>query len=123
MNFIKKAGDCFMIGVTAQNNTISFVPVAEERLTIYDPQKDQSIVSVDTYIGRNKIEEVKPTVITLYCNFEVTTPMIQELERSKIVQVQGTRNERMQVELYPLFGFDFKKLKEVIYDLSVKFNL
>lgn len=123
MNFIKKAGDCFMIGTTAQNNTISFVPIPEDRLTIYDPQKDQNVDSVDTYIVRNKIEEVKPTVITLYFNFEVTTPMIQELESSKIVLVQGTRNERMQIELYPLFGFDFEKLKEVLYDLSVKFKL
>lgn len=123
MNFIKKPGDCFMIGTTPRNKTISFVPAPEDRLTIYDPQKDQNISSVDTYIGRNKIEEIKPSVITLYLNFEVTTPMIEELESSKIIQVQGTRNERRQVELYPLFGFNFEKLKEVLYDLSVKFKL
>lgn len=123
MNFSKQPGDLFTIGRTLKNNNISFADVPEDKLTILDPKKDKNTNSVATFVGRNKINEVKPSVITIYCSFEMTSQMIDILEKSKIVQVQNTRNNRKQVELYPLFGFSFNKLQEVLNDLSSRFEL
>lgn len=120
MNF-KKPKDClFMTGSTLRGNSISFVPISDERIIFYKPEDEGLIWE------KKKDEETtirKHTKIILYCNFTITTSMADLLENSKVIKVESFSNKTKQILLYPLYGFEFEKLTDILFDLSVKFNL
>lgn len=121
MEFKKDKNSLFLEGTTKKGNTISFVPVPIDSLIIYNEDNANALAYRDQ--GTKYFVDIpKPTRLVLYSNFEFTTKMIDELEKSRIIAVIERCNNR-QIIAYALFAFDFDKLKKVLFDLAQKFEL
>lgn len=118
IKFQPTQGQLFITGITPNDRTISFSPINEERLKLYDPENNYN----ETICDGKDVTETHSKVI-LYANFSFSMPMLTELEKSKILIVSECSNEKQQVTTFPLFGFSQPKLQEVLFDLSEKFNL
>lgn len=118
IKFKPTQGQLFITGMTPNDRTISFSPINEERLKLYDPEKNYN----EAICNGKDVTETHSKVI-LYANFSFSMPMLTELEKSKILIVSECSNEKQQVTIFPLFGFSESKLQEVLFDLSEKFNL
>lgn len=128
MNFSKAKDSLFMIGTTEKGNSIYFTPISEDKLVI----RKQPEPGTHLLIGVRKpvfgvkvpFDEVKqPTRIILYCNFHISTAMLDELNSSKIITVLECSNTKQQIVIEPLDFFDYSKLTDVLFDICKKFDL
>lgn len=120
MHFIKKEGELFITGTTDKGYSIAYVPVPEDKLVFANPNENSfSIKALDGTIKHAPT----PTRLVFYCNFSITMPMMDFLENSDILYDLHLSNENRQITAYPLPGFDYLKMKELIIDLILQFNL
>lgn len=120
MDFRKPKDSPFLVGTTQKKNTISFVPVSEEKLVVLNKQQVEAIREFGT---KEFIDQPEPTRLVLYCSFLVTAQMADELEQSKILYVDEICNNRTQIIVYPLAFFDYQNLQDILFDLTQKFDL
>lgn len=121
MNFRKPKNSQFWMGETESGKTISYVPISEDKLVFLN--KTENTIAVKEANTSEFINEPKPTRLVFYCNFGLTAPMLDELESSKIIEVQEICNDRTQIIAYPLPFFDYIKLQDILFDLAIKFKL
>ncbi|MBD8349383.1 hypothetical protein [Dysgonomonas sp. HGC4] len=120
MEFKKKKDSLFTEGTTKNGHSIAYVFIDDANIVFFDPSKPELIKEK----GDKHFREVKPpTRLVFYCNFEITTSMASELEQSKILMVDSLSNENKQIIAYPLFGFNYSKLENVLASLAEKYNL
>lgn len=124
MELKKQPDSNFAIWNTGKGNTISFVPIPSDRLLFYNEKEDseEQIFSKD----ENRfvpVDRKKATRLVFYCNFRITTKMMDELEASKILHIIKVDNENTQIIAHPLFGFSYTRFSEVMIDFVKKFDL
>lgn len=121
MEFRKRTNSLFTDAMTQKRSIISYVVVSDDKLVFHENKQSEEFIKEK---GEKNFSEVKqPTRLVFYCNFKLTTAMADELERSKILHIDSLSNENRQIIAYPLFGFDYLKLADILIDLCKKFNL
>lgn len=120
IHFIKKEGELFITGTTDKGYSIAYVPVPEDKLVFANP--NENLFSTKDVDGTIK-HAPTPTRLVFYCNFPITMPMMDFLESSNILYDLHLSNESKQISTYPLPRFDYLKMKELIIDLILQFNL
>lgn len=108
MNFINKQHSPFYEGITAKGNTILYRFIREDRLRFYKSDTEE-----------------RATLMSLKCNFAITMPMLDLLESSKIIHIEGMVNDkdRHKIWFHPLPLFDYIKLNDILFDMCQKFQL
>lgn len=111
IDFIKKQDNYFIEGLTKKGSHIYFVEIPENKLNfhIQHPSTNNSVKA--------------PTQLVIYSNITISDKMLQELNQSCIIKVIELCNRNQQIVAYPLTGFNYNKLKKLLFEFTEKFSL
>lgn len=111
IEFKQITGTRYFGGYTESGSTLTYNFVYEDKMKLYHSDKDAEA----------------PTRMTMECNFDLTTAMLDLCEQSKIMHVlEKTFDEDRRFSTlvyYPRSGFSYEKLQDVIVDICEKYNL
>lgn len=110
---------------TDKGFTLKYEHIGEDKIVYHNPN-----LRYDEPIEQNGVDEqeiVHPTLFRIECNFEIIAEMLKRLHSSKIMHVVGFDNsnlpERSFIKFQAKQMFSYSKLKEVLSDMCVHFEL
>jgi len=119
MNFIKRNDNFFVEGFTDKGYKIYFVEIPQDKIFFYEPNNLNIIMQANNDI----IITHKPTRIVLYSNIIFSSRMIEKIEKYHIIKIIGLCNNNQQIIAYPIAGFNYDRLKDILSDFTDKSGL
>ena len=101
----------YLVVESEKGNTIKCQYISDENIILYSKE------------SITEPSETDATPLDIQCSFDVTSQMVDLLSNSKVLYAEGYSPSVRTIRVYPLFGFTWDKLTDILDDLTGKFNL